>query len=166
VDLLKGFYGNDPAVAANQDVGKLVRVYLLNSGVDLNSDEFSRQFNDTMTKLVPSAPRNLSGEWIFKGSESIESALSGGDEKGFIGLASVSIDDTNVAIVSNGGTVEINLTGTLTKNRLNGQIGIGGVSAKNCEGAATSEKISISFQTLTSDGTVRGNAVFQRATAK
>jgi len=39
------------------------------------------------------------------------------------------------------------------------------VSAK-CEGAATAEKISISFQSLTSDGTVRGNVVFQRATVK
>lgn len=165
VELLKAFFGNDPAAAANQDVANLVRVYLSNSGIDLNSDEGKRQFDDTMTKLRPSAPGNLAGGWLFKGSESVESALSGGDEKGFIGLASVSVDGDNVAIVSNGGTVEINFTGTLSKNRLNGQLGIGGVSAK-CEGAATGEKISISFQSLTSDGTVRGNVVFQRATAK
>jgi hypothetical protein len=165
VELLKGFFGNDPAVAANQDVGKLVRVYLLNTGLELNSDEFGHQFTDTMTRLVPSVPGSLSGGWIFKGSESVQSGLSGGDEKGFIGLASVSVDGENVAIVSNGGTVEINFTGTLSKNRLNGQLGIGGVSSK-CEGAATGEKISISFQSLTSDGTVRGNVVFQRATAK
>src|SRR5208337_3921081 len=161
--LLKRFFANDPAVAANRTVGQLVFVYLLTSGTDSNSDEFRDQFIQTMKKLAPPSPGSLSGGWIFKASESIGTALSGSDETVFVGLASVSVDGENVAIVSNSGRAEINFTGTLSKGRLSGQIGIGGVSAK-CEGSATAEKISISFQSLTSDGTVRGNAVFQRAT--
>jgi hypothetical protein len=164
-ELLKRFFTDDPAVAANRTVGQVVMMYLLNSGMDFKSEKFRDQFIETMTKLAPPAGGSLSGGWIFKASESVGTALSSSDEGVFVGLASVSVDGENVAIVSNSGTAEVNFTGSLSKNRLNGQIGIGGVSAK-CEGAATDEKISISFQSLTSDGMVRGNVVFQRATVK
>jgi hypothetical protein len=57
--------------------------------------------------------------------------------------------------------VELNFSGTLVKGRLSGQLGLGSVSAK-CEGAVTSTKISISFQSMTPDGTLSGNVVLQR----
>ena len=64
-----------------------------------------------------------------------------------------------------GGRLELNLTGTIVKNRVIGQIGLGNLSAK-CEGAATPEKVSINFQSLTTDGTVSGNIVLQRMVLK
>ena len=152
-------------MTANRTVGHLVMMYLLNSGMDWKSEEFRNQFRETVMKLVPPAPGSLSGCWIFKANESGGTALSGSNERVFVGLASLSVDGENVAIVSSSGTAEINFTGTLSKGRLSGQIGLGGMSAK-CEGAGTTEKISISFQSLTSNGTVGGNVVFQRAIVK
>jgi hypothetical protein len=55
----------------------------------------------------------------------------------------------------------VNFTGTYSKGRLTGQVGIGGFSTK-CDGAAVNNKISLSFQSVTTDGTVRGNVSLQR----
>jgi hypothetical protein len=164
-ELLKRFFANDPEVAANLTLGQLVAVYLLRSGADWRSNEFRDQFVETMSKLVPVNPGSLAGSWIFKATESVGTALSGNDERVFVGLASVSSDGEDFAIVSSSGTTEMNFTGTLSKGRLSGQVGVGGVSAK-CEGAATVGKISISFRSLTSDGTIQGNVVLERAIMK
>ena len=155
----------EPRVSANRTVGHLVIRYLLQSGSDLKSVELQDRFIETMRRLVPSATDGLGGDWIFKASEVVGTVLGGNDEETFLGLASVSVDGENIAIVSSGGGVELNFSGMLSKGRLTGQIGVGGVSSK-CEGAATAEKLSISFQSLTPDGMVRGNLTLQRLSPK
>ncbi len=164
-EFLKRFSANDPTVAPNRTVAELVITYLLVSGYDLKSKELSDRFAETMTKLVTRTPGNLAGDWIFRATVSSSTLLSGGDERNSIGTATVSVEGDNVAIVSNAGVVEMNFSGTFSKGRLSGQLGIGSVSAK-CEGAATAEKISINFQSLTPDGTLRGNVVLQRQLVK
>ena len=164
-ELLKRFLTNDPRVSANRTVAELVITFLLQSGFDLKSNEMGERFSEYMTKLVSRAPENLAGDWIFKASVSYSTSISGGNERNFLGMATVSADGDSAAIVSKAGLVEMNFSGTLSKGRLGGQLGIGSASAK-CEGVATEDKISITFQSLTPDGTVRGNVVLQRLTVK
>ena len=163
-ELLKRFAANEPGVAANREVAVLVTIFLSQQGYDLKTAEILDRCDETLRKLVSRGPASPAGDWIYKATVSL-TTLSGGDERNYLGLASVSVDGENLAIVSSAGGLEINFTGTLSKGRLSGQIGVGGFSAK-CEGAATPEKMSISFQSLTSDGTVRGNVVLQRLPLK
>lgn len=164
-ELLKRFATNDPRVSANRTVAELVVIFLVSTGCEPRSPQLAERFMDTMGHLTSRASESLSGEWIFRTSMSFSTVLAEGSERSHLGLALVSTDGENVTIVSTAGAAEINFTGTLLKGRLSGQIGVGGVSAK-CDGAATPEKISISFQSLTPDGTVRGNVVLQRLAPK
>jgi len=163
--LLKEFAEGNPAVSANRTVGELALIFLAQSGFGLDSPEMGSRFIETMKKLISREPETLAGEWIYRVSESFSTALSGEDERTALGLASVSVEGENIAIVSSAGGMELNFSGTLSKGRLSGQIGVGGVSTK-CEGAVMSDKISVSFQSFTPDGTVRGNVVLQRITVK
>jgi hypothetical protein len=164
-EFLKRFSANDPTVAANPNVAELVITFLLQSGLDLKSKELGEQFGEIMMKLVNRAPENLAGDWIFTATVSFSNLISGGDERKSLGTATVSADGGNMAIVSNAGRVEMNFTGSFSKGRLSGQLGVGSVSAKG-EGVATPDKISINFQSLTPDGTVRGNVILLRLTIK
>jgi len=108
---------------------------------------------------------NISGEWLYKGTFSRSSIVSSDEGEGMLGMATVKLEGENVAIVSSEGNAEINFNGTYTQGRLEGQLGIAGFNTK-CEGAALPDKISLSFQSLTSDGIVHGTVVFQRLTTK
>lgn len=164
--LMDKFYAAHPNVSANQNVGEIVAGLLVQSGVDPKSDELLTKFSETMLRITSPPDGTLSGEWVFKGTVSTGSSItSGGDENFFLGTATVTAEGESIAIVSDSGGTEINFNGTLTKGALRGQLGIGASSAK-CEGAAFPTKISLSFQSLTSDGVARGNVVFQRLQLK
>lgn len=143
----------------------MAAIFLVQSGVDQKSPEFSTRFDAIMVSLSDYPPDSVAGEWIFKATRSVSTLLSPGEEQGFLGTAKVTVDGDNVAFVSTAGRIEINFSGTLSKSRLVGQVGVENTSAK-CEGAATSDKISINYQSLTPDGTVRGNVVLQRLPQK
>jgi hypothetical protein len=162
-----------PDLDVNMDVGRLVVLFLVQSdapapvpGTPIHQQElFGRKFAETMARIVGRTPGSLAGEWLFKSSLSSGTAISSDEQRDSLGLARVSVEGDTVAIVSLEGKIEMNFGGTLSKGKLQGQIGVGSFTAK-CEGAATPEKISISFQSLTPDGMVRGNIVLQRLLPK
>jgi hypothetical protein len=164
-DWSERYYLKHPDLLVNRDVGHLVIFYLVQSGLDIKRDETFDRFIATLGRITGRGPESIAGEWIFRAAISEGTAITGGEERGSLGLASISVEGDNVAIVSKEGKMEVNFSGTLTKGRLQGQIGIGAFSAK-CEGASTPDKISISFQSLTPDGVVRGNVVLQRLLPK
>jgi len=146
----------------NEDVEEMLLQYLLReSTVEPYAQEMSRQFGDALERINKKAGDVLSGTWAFKGILNTSSLASSVDEEILLGLATVKVEGENIAILSNSGRVEINFTGSLLKGRVQGQLGIGSFSSK-CDGAALDNKISLSFQAFTPDGTVRGNLVFQR----
>lgn len=161
-ECLKAFSANHPSMQSqNRGVGELALILILQSGFDLNSGSLRERFVEQMAQLIGLSADNLSGKWVFKASMSASTLASGGSERNFLGTAVVSADQDNVAIVSDTGRIELNFSGTLTHGRLGGQIGLGGVTSK-CEGAVTPEKISLSFQSRSPDGTTQGNVTLQR----
>jgi hypothetical protein len=133
-------------------------------GYDPNSNNLFNSFSERMGKLVSDKPDDLTGEWIFKATDSRSTALSESGDHILIGLAMISCDGQSITIVSSAG-VEMNFSGTISKGGVRGNIGIDQISTK-CEGVATDDKISINFQSLTPDGTVRGNVILQRLLLK
>lgn len=160
-----GFINQLYRSSENRTVAELVITYLIRSGIDLKSPELFQKFDEVMKKLVSATPNNLNGEWVFKATISTSSDLNGDDKKTEVGIAKVSSDGQSVNIVSSQGTDEINFTGTLSKGGLVGQVGVGQLSSK-CAGVAMDDKISISFQSATRDGTIRGNVALQRLILK
>jgi hypothetical protein len=158
----KQYRTEHPELRVNAEVEDIAYQYFRQeSGGTARPNEIANQLADLFEKMSRRAANDLSGIWVFKGTYTITSATSSGDEEPLLGRATVKLDGDNIVIVSNAGKVEINFNGTHTKGRLSGQLGLGSVSAK-CDGAALDNKISLSFQSLTPDGTVRGNLVFQR----
>lgn len=137
-------FRNSPPIGPNRTVAELVFTYLYVMGQDLKSVDLWDKFDEIMTRLVSGASDNPAGVWIFKATTSLSSALAENGGRNSLGLATISSDGDNLTIVSSSGQVELNFNGTLIKGRLSGQLGLASVSAK-CEGAVTSEKISISF---------------------
>jgi hypothetical protein len=162
---LDRYHLTHPDLAKNSDVGQLVVSYLVQSGLGIRQQETFDKFIGTLSRITSREPASIAGDWIFKAAVSESTAIAAGEERGSLGLASISVEGDNVAIVSKEGKIEVNFSGTLSKGRLQGQVGIGAFTAK-CEGAATPDKISISFQSLTPDGMVRGNVVLQRLLPK
>src|SRR6266567_3648942 len=154
-------FKDNPKIGANRTVAELVFTYLFVTDHDPKSTDLWDRFAETMTRLVAKTSENPAGVWIFKATASLSTIMSGGEGKNYLGLATVSADGESLTIVSSSGQIELNFNGTLIKGGLSGQLGFGSISAK-CEGAITAEKISISFQSLTADGTLSGNVVLQR----
>jgi len=144
-----------------QPVAELV---IKSLGYDPNSKDLFNSFNERMEKLVSDKPDDLTGEWIFKATDSRSNALSESGDHILIGLAMVSCDGQTIVIVSSAGP-EMNFSGTISKGSVRGNIGVDQISTK-CEGVATDDKISINFQSLTPDGTARGNVILHRLLLK
>ena len=165
-DFLAKFTAQHPDLTVSQNVSELAIRYLLQSGISIYSDDMLERFSQVMRRIstVPSGD-SISGEWLFKGTLSRSSIVSSDQGEGMLGMATVKMEGENVAIISSEGNTELNFNGTYTQGRLSGQLGIAGFNTK-CEGAALSDKISFSFQSLTSDGVVHGTVVLQRIKAK
>ena len=113
-----------------------------------------------MTRVSPQTVGDLSGEWLFKAIIKKEGIVSESEDQ-FLGIASVHADGENIAIVSTTGKVELNFSGQNTKGRLNGQVGIAGISTAS-QGVAVNDKISLTYQTLTPNGIAQGTVILQR----
>jgi hypothetical protein len=160
-ELIRAVLTANPTAAYSEETGALVFKYLLQSGEKRGTDEFRKKFSAVMTEVSVEDSSSFSGAWIFKASVKT-GRLVGTDEESFFGLATVKSEGTSLAIVSTKGTTEMNFAGSLAENRIEGQLGVAGLSAK-AEGVAISEKISISFRSLTHAGTAEGTLVLQRA---
>jgi hypothetical protein len=151
-----------PNSGLNHTLARLVFAYLVRSGSDLHDlPGFYTQFSDTMKKLRSEDATRIEGTWFYKVLLSSGTAISGEEEHDYLGLATVSLSGDKLALVSREGALEVNFSGVLGDGSLTGQLGIGPYTAK-CEGAVTSDKISISFQSRNADGVIRGNMVLQR----
>ena len=103
---------------------------------------------------------SLPGEWLFKCTLKSGGVVSQ-DERAYMGIASVKLEGTNLAVISTEGETEANFSGDLVGSRITGQLGVAGNSAK-AEGVAVADKISITFRSVTQSGTVQGTFVLQR----
>jgi len=158
--LLKQLLAQHPDLDINNETAALVVKYLLQTDEGEISDDFGDRYKQLMTKISSVSGSDLSGEWIFK-SVVREKGLVAEKEDSGLGLASVKANGDTLAIVSTKGRVEISFSGQNLKGRLTGQVGVGAVSSK-AEGVALDDKISITFNTVTPDGTAQGIVILQR----
>jgi hypothetical protein len=160
-EFMRKFNARFPNLNPNMDVRETALRFLLQIDAGDFSDESLPKFAELLRRVSLDHGASLSGEWLFKGSVSV-SGLSFSDEESILGIATVKVEGESIAVVSSKGIWEMSFSGTVNRGRLSGTLGIAGLTAK-CEGAALDDKMSLSFQSLTPDGTMRGNLVFQRS---
>lgn len=149
-----------PNLDVNSQTAALAIKYLLQSGARENAAEFYDKYEQTMMRISPQSMGDLSGEWLFKAIIKEKGIVSESEDQ-FLGMASVRAEGENVAIVSTAGKVEMSFSGQNVKGRLNGQVGIAGISTAS-QGVALDDKISLTYQTLTPKGIAQGTVVLQR----
>lgn len=146
------------------DLVQIVVRFLVQSKFGRYTPEMQSDFNRIIAEVTSSNGSSLSGKWMFKAVVSSSGVTASELSNSILGIATVRMDGDSVIVVSETGShlkTEINFNGQYEKGRLTGQIGLGSLSAK-AEGAALADKISLSFQSLTTGGVVRGNLVLQR----
>lgn len=159
---LREYQIEHPNTRGNETVKEILIQYLLRDyPSQVYTKEMATQFAQALESLASKRGDDPSGTWAYKGSVATSSIASMGDEDTLLGLATVKVDGDNIAILSNAGRTEISFQGSLVKGRVQGQIGIASFTSK-AEGAALDNKISLSFQAITTDGAVRGSLVLQR----
>jgi hypothetical protein len=162
--IVQKFMADHPELWVSEETASLVAKYLLHSGVSFKSTDFLDRCEQIMGRISATS-LDLSGEWLFKAVLTERGIAGAGDEKNFMGIASVKADSTTLAIVSVEGTGELSVSGDIDKGRFKGMVGIAGYSM-DTTGAVVEDKISLPFQALTSNGTVQGNVVLQRIRPK
>lgn len=160
-ELFDNVLRSNPTVGFSEDTGNIALKYLLQSGVKETAPELGPKFVEIMNRVRPIDRGEVSGEWLFKANLKT-SSVTASDEKTFFGIAAVRHDGTNLVIISKEGNVEFNYSGKLEGGKLDGQLGIQGVSTQS-EGVLLENKISLTFQTLISSGTAQGDVILQRA---
>lgn len=159
------FIAANPDVRGNSDVEKMsLQLLLQQKALGTIESLDPRDLVALLEKVRARSSNGFDGTWIYKGSLEA-SSLTTQDQDSFLGTATVRMDGDRITIVSDSGKTEVNFNGTFDKGGVSGQLGISGFALK-ADGAAVENKISLSFQTRTPDGTIKGNITLQRLTLK
>ncbi|MSU62295.1 MAG: hypothetical protein EXS31_07850 [Pedosphaera sp.] len=154
-----------PALSDNDQVFQLATSHLIEMGVKPYSPEMEERLSQVLGEIRKQPRETLAGKWLVKGAVQTSSITSSSGAENFFGLATVVTSGTKITMISTAGKAEFNFSGSVEAGQLSGLLGFGGkassLSAK-CDGVALNEKISLTFQKLTDNGTVQGSVTLQR----
>lgn len=161
--LIAQFKDQHRDLGVNKELFDLATEYVRSSGVNLGSDEASRQFEQTLTD-VSAAPKSGQSRWLFRGSVRAGSLTASWSDTVY-GVATITRTGDNVTIVSSSKGAELTFSGAVQDGRLTGQLGFTGgatiLSAK-ADGVYTEERIALTGQGQTPDGTFQVSFTFVR----
>jgi len=160
-DFRSKFKSEYPGLVPSDSAFILARQYLQSLNMTLGEAATTSRLHDILSETQNRKPGSLSGKWFYKCTIR-KSSITTSFSDILYGLASVTQEGNSVTILSVGGKVELNANGTLEKGRFTGKMGIGTIASAGCEGAAVAEKISLSSQSQTADGTFQGSLVLER----
>lgn len=129
-------------------------------GLSLDSVAAADKLGEILTEIQVSKDGELNGKWLYRCTVG-QSRLTSSFSDFFYGIASVTLKENVLTIVSTSGPFEITFSGSFDRGRLNGKMGIGTISV-NADGVASKEKMSVSGQGRAADGTVQASLVFLR----
>ena len=160
----KEFTTKHPDLGVKKDLVALAADYVVSLGIALDSPSASQKLGEVLTEVTAEKSKN-SATWLFRGSVR-SSGLTTSMSDVVYGLATVTSKGDNVTIVSTPGSkVELSFSGSSNDGRLSGQLGFSGgstiISAK-AEGVVVEEKISLTGNAQTAEGTFQGSFSFSR----
>jgi hypothetical protein len=151
-------------LTADEQLVKLAIAYVTETGAKTESAEMESKLSSLLSEIKNQRKTDIAGKWLFKGAVQNRS-LTSSESETFFGVATAAMTGNRLTIISTGGKVEVNFSGTVDAGQASGTLGFGGSSSSvsvKCDGVALNEKISLTFQKLTEGGSVQGNLTFQR----
>lgn len=152
-----------PDLAARKELVELATEYVRFQGIDLNSEEANQQLQQALTEVVNS-PKEGPSTWLFRGTVR-HGGLTTSWSDTVYGLATVSSTGENLTIFSSSDRSDLTFSGSLKGGRLAGQIGFSTGStiiSGKADGVYTDQKIALTGQGQTPDGTYQGSFSFSR----
>jgi len=160
-EFLKRFRDRYPQLANNETTVDLALLYLRSFGFEPQSEQTTQKLKDIMEQIRVPNGKELTGKWLYKCVVRMQS-LTAADHMDFLGMASVSVRDDAMTVLSTTGRNEVSVSGTIDRGRITGRIGIATLVNADCEGAAVADKISLSGSGRTGDGIVQVTLTLQR----
>jgi len=152
-----------PELATRKELVDLATEYIRSQGLSLESEEASQQLEQVLAEVVKS-PNNGQTKWLFRGTVRAGSLTTSVSDTVY-GIANVTTNGDSLTIVSSSGKSDLTFSGSFKDGRLSGQVGFSAgstiISAK-ADGVYTEEKISLTGQGQTPDGTFQGSFSFSR----
>lgn len=151
-----------PEISKKPEVLELAIEYLQWNGSALGSADFEEKCRELLFSLKPASSDRPTSQWLFKGT--IRSgSLTSSSSFTVYGLASVNFKGGSASIITTEGKTSLNFSGTLQDGRLAGQMGFSfgaTIVSARADGAALEDKLSLTSQSQTADGTFQGNFSF------
>ena len=161
---VSGFKQRHPELMVKRELVDLATEYVRWLGLALESETAAQQLDEVLTQVLNSKTDEKSSKWLFKGNVKASSLTASSSDVVF-GVATVNRNQDTLTIVSSSEKAELNFSGTLKDGRVSGQFGFSAgptiISAK-AEGVFTEQKISLTGQGQTPDGTFQGSFSFSR----
>ena len=159
--LLDQFQKEHPEIVNKPELTDIATEYVRSLGLALDSEEAIQTFNQVLNSvLIP--PKDGQSNWLYRGIVRMGS-LTTSQSDTMYGLAGIVRTGDNVTIVSKSKASDLTFSGTVQNSTLSGQLGItigGTIVSTKAEGVITGEKISLTGQGQTPDGTILTSVSF------
>jgi hypothetical protein len=152
-----------PDLAAKRELVDLATELVRFQGLSLDSDEASQQLEKVLTEVVKS-PKEGQTKWLFRGTLRAGSLTASMSDTVY-GVANVTIRGEGLTIVSSSEKSDLTFSGSVKDGQLSGQVGFSAGSSifsAKADGVYTDEKISLTGQGQTPDGTFQASFSFTR----
>jgi hypothetical protein len=161
---VSGFKLRHPEIVVKQEMIDLATEYVRWLGLALESEPAAQKLDEVLSEVLNSKADEKSVRWIFRGNVKASSLTASSSDLVY-GVATVNRNQETLTIVSSSEKAELNFSGSLKDGRVSGQLGFSAgptiISAK-AEGVFTEQRISLTGQEQTADGTFQGSFSFSR----
>jgi hypothetical protein len=150
-------------VSVKKELFDLATEYVRSCVAKIDSDEAAQQFSQALMDVL-APPKSAQCRWLFRGTVRAGSLTASWSDSVY-GVATLTRTGDNVTIVSSSQGAELTFSGTIQDGRLTGQLGFSSGSAilsTKADGVYTDERISLTGQGQTPDGTFQGSFTFAR----
>lgn len=152
--LVSGFERKHPDVKARPELIDLATEYVHALGLKMDSNQASQTFDQVLNGVLEQ-PRDGHSLWLFRGAMRAGGITSSWSDVVY-GIAKVARTGNNLTVVSESGNGDLTFSGTVQEGRVSGQLGFSSgatVLSSKADGVFTDEKMSLTGQGQTPDGT-------------
>jgi hypothetical protein len=158
------FETEHPELTVSKGTVALVVEYVSWLGIGIKSDSGEQKAQQILDEILIQSKDDKSSKWLLKGTVRSSSLTSSWTDV-IYGIALINQKDENITIVSSSERIDVNFSGTMKDGQVRGQLGVsagGTIASAKAEGVMMNDKISITSQGQTADGTFQGSFTFSR----
>jgi hypothetical protein len=155
------FRDKNPRLVENVDLLEFGTDYIRWLGLELDSPEAGEKLRKILAETQSERHEGLNGKWLWKATYR-KAAITSSSSGIVYGIASATVNGDSLNLLSTSKGAELNFSGTHSNGSISGRLGIGTIALSKCDGVAAGDKISLTAQGQSDDGTLQASVIFQR----